>query len=268
VRDRLTSEFVEVEGGRLFMEEAGDGPAVILIHCCLLDRRQWDDQMASFPAAGYRSIRYDLRGFGRSPAPTSPWSPVEDLVAVLDHRSIERAAVVGNSCGGSVAVDAVLEYEDRFWALVPVAAGVDGSDGPPEVLRTLWKEMARLMEAGDAAGAQILELDVWAPPGRLPLGDDRIRAIAEGNVAAQAIDESLEREVDPPAAGRLDEVRVPTLVVQAETDVESIQSAAARMAAEIPGVRHVTIPGTDHVVNLRAPGPFDAVVLEFLDSVG
>jgi pimeloyl-ACP methyl ester carboxylesterase len=127
--------------------------------------------------------------------------------------------------------------------------------------------MARLMEAGDAAGAQILELDVWAPPGRLPLGDDPIRAIAEGNVAAQAIDESLEQEIDPAAGGRLSDIGLPTLLVQAEHDVESIQWSMGRMAAEIPGAQHVIIPKTDHVVNLRAPSAFDAVVLEFLDSV-
>jgi pimeloyl-ACP methyl ester carboxylesterase len=255
---------VDVEGGRLFVEEAGAGPAVVLIHSCLVDRRQWDDQMRSFPAAGYRTIRYDIRGFGRSTRPEASWSPDADLLAITDALEIDRAALVGNSCGGGIAVDFAVGHTERVWALVPVAAGSDAAGDPDEALRSLWKEMAGLIEAGEVDAAQDLEREAWTQAGRFPRGDDRIRQLSRDNVAAQTVDGSLARDIDPPAAGRLGEVRAPTLVVQAEHDFEVIQRAAAVLEERIPGASRVVIPGTDHIVNLREPEAFDREVLGFL----
>jgi 3-oxoadipate enol-lactonase len=258
---------VDVDGGRLFVEEAGEGPAVVLIHSCLVDRRQWDDQMRSFPAVGYRTIRYDIRGFGRSTRPEAKWSPDADLLAIADALEIDRAALVGNSCGGGIAVDFAVGHTERVWALVPVAAGSDAAGDPDDALCSLWKELAGLIEAGEVEAAQDLEREAWTPTGRFPRGDDRIRQLARDNVAAQTIDDSLARDIDPPAAGRLGEVRAPTLVVQAEHDFEVIQRAAAVLEERIPGARRVVIPGTDHIVNLREPEAFDRAVLGFLAKV-
>jgi 3-oxoadipate enol-lactonase len=258
---------VDVDGGRLYVEEAGEGPAVVLIHSCLVDRRQWDDQMRSFPAAGYRTIRHDIRGFGRSTRPETSWSPDADLLAIVDALEIDRAALVGNSCGGGIAVDFAVGHAERIWALVPVAAGSDAAGDPDDALPALWKEMAGLIDAGDVEAARDLEIEAWAPAGRFPRGDDRIRQLARDNVAAQTIDDSLARDIDPPAAGRLGEVRAPTLVVQAEHDFEVIQRAAAVLEERIPGARRVVIPGTDHIVNLREPEAFDRAVLGFLAKV-
>ena len=54
------------DGARLAFDDVGDGPAVVFVHPGLWDRRTWDDQMTSFPAAGFRAIRYDVRGYGAS----------------------------------------------------------------------------------------------------------------------------------------------------------------------------------------------------------
>ena len=110
-------------------------------------------------------------------------------------------------------------------------------------------------------------MEAWTRPGRFPRGDDRIRKLSRDNVAAQTVDESLAQDIDPPAAGRLGEVRAPTLVVQAEHDFEVIQRAAAVLEERIPGTRRVVIPGTDHLVNLREPEVFDREVLGFLAEV-
>ena len=77
------------DGGQLRYDEAGDGPAVLLLHPGLWDRRTWDDQMTSFPASGYRTIRYDQRGYGESSRLTGePYSRVVDLLAILDHLDV------------------------------------------------------------------------------------------------------------------------------------------------------------------------------------
>src|SRR5204862_3952743 len=116
---------VEVEEGvHLRYDESGAGPAVVLIHPGLWDRRVWDEQMESFPAAGFRTIRYDQRGYGESSRLTGdPYSPAEDLRALLDHLDVPQAALVGCSIGDGIAINFTLENPDRVWAFVPVASG-------------------------------------------------------------------------------------------------------------------------------------------------
>ncbi|MGZ6546051.1 MAG: alpha/beta fold hydrolase, partial [Actinomycetota bacterium] len=76
--------FVDVEGGRLAYEASGAGPVVTLIHPGLWDSRTWDAQVPVLVDAGYRVIRYDVRGYGRSSRPTGePYSSVRDLAALL-----------------------------------------------------------------------------------------------------------------------------------------------------------------------------------------
>ena len=116
-----------VDGGHLAFEDVGDGPAVVLLHPGLWDMRTWDRQMATFTEAGYRVIRYDLRGYGLSSRPTAePYSHVADLCSLLDTLEVEQAALVGCSMGGAVAIDTTLTVPDRVWALVTVAAGLGG----------------------------------------------------------------------------------------------------------------------------------------------
>jgi alpha-beta hydrolase superfamily lysophospholipase len=69
----VTTGFAEVENGKLYYEIAGDGPAVVLIHGGQLDCRMWDEQFALL-APHYRMIRFDVRGFGKSPAATRPYA--------------------------------------------------------------------------------------------------------------------------------------------------------------------------------------------------
>ena len=64
--------FAEVNGTKLFYEARGEGPAVVLVHGGLVDGRQWDDQMGPL-AQRFRVVRYDLRGYGKSAAPTGQY---------------------------------------------------------------------------------------------------------------------------------------------------------------------------------------------------
>ncbi len=74
----VESGLLPVDGGRLFYETAGAGPAILLLHDGLLDHHSWDEQFAPW-SRHYRVIRYDRRGFGRSTPPEAPYSDLEDL---------------------------------------------------------------------------------------------------------------------------------------------------------------------------------------------
>ncbi len=259
------------DGGMIRFDATGDGPDVVLLHPGLWDRRVWDRQMETFPAAGYRVTRYDARGYGESSRPTGePYSHVRDLETLMDSLEIEQAALVGCSMGGGIEVDFALEHPDRIWALVPIAAGLGGFEAFEE--EEDWWEAANApvqeaMEAGDLERAEDARLAIWAPLGTGDEAGARIRELAFANIHELTMDESALEELDPPAAARLAEIDVPTLVLEAEHDPPVSRRESRAIADGILDARLVVIEGADHVVNLRQPERFDEVVLGFLDEV-
>jgi pimeloyl-ACP methyl ester carboxylesterase len=116
---------VAVNGGTLYYETRGSGPAVVLLHGGGQDFTMWDSQME--PLAGaFRVTRYDARGHGRSTAPIGPYSMADDLRLVLDHIGADRAHLVGFSMGAGVALDFAVTHEARVLTLALISV-----TGPP-----------------------------------------------------------------------------------------------------------------------------------------
>jgi pimeloyl-ACP methyl ester carboxylesterase len=267
------SRFVETEGARLYVEEAGDGQAVVFLHPGLWDGRSWNEQFGLFSRT-YRVLRFDFRGYGRSSRPESgqSYSHVDDLAAVMDAASVERAALVGCSMGGSTAIDFALEHPSRLSALVLAASGLNAFDDrltPQEEaeLELLNAPVAEAMEAGDMERAERARLRIWAPLGTESEAGRRITEIAFDNIHEMTMDESGRRDISPPAIERLEQIKAPTLVLPADKDPLVFRRLSAILADRIPDARLVQIPETDHVVNMRRPAEFNRVVLGFLGEV-
>ena len=248
--------YAHVNGGRLWYEEHGAGDPVVFLHAGLLDSRQWARQLETF-APRYRAIALDARGFGRSDRPTEPYRRHEDVLGLLDALGIERAALVGNSVGGKAAVDAALARPDRVGTVVAVGAAISGLS-----FRAYSDEQGARAEAawddGDYRGAADVWLEVWAPVST----DDEIREIAYANAAVDTDDYELDGS--PPAVDRLGELRVPTLVLVGDREVEGIIDTCRKIASDVPGARLHVMSGADHLPNRAQPAEFDRLVLEFL----
>ena len=249
---------------RLAYDVAGSGPAVVLVHSGVTDRRMWDEQVALL-APRFTVVRCDLRGFGDSPLPPGPFSNVDDLAGVFDAAGIERAALVGNSLGGRVALEFALEHPGRVTKLVLIGAGLPDHEWSEEV-RRFGDEEDALVEAGDLDAAVELNLRMWG----MPHVHDRLRPMQrrafEIQVPAFAGDRppGPDRKLDPPASARLGELAVPTLVVVGEHDLADAQAIARRLADGIPGARLETIAGAKHFPSLERPDEFNRLLLKFL----
>ena len=175
-RDILETGFVELDGGKLYYETDGKGPALVLIHAGFLDSRMWDSQFPSY-SKSYKTIRYDVRGFGRSSIAKEKFSDHTDLRALLTHLNVARAAIIGVSNGGRIALDFAVEYPERVQSLILVSPGVSGYkvSGPEE--ERLWNEFEEQMNPqevadreGRAADAVEMDVNAWAaaqdPPSR------------------------------------------------------------------------------------------------------
>jgi pimeloyl-ACP methyl ester carboxylesterase len=273
---QMTSGVVEFDGGALAWESAGEGPDVVFLHPGLWDGRVWDEQFGVFSRT-YRVLRFDFRGYGRSsrPEPGRPYSHVEDVASVMDAAHVEHAAVIGNSMGGQVAVDFALTRPARVSALVlasPALSGFEGTQDEEAAWEAAFADVERQIEeavtAGDLEGAQDLRLRwLWAPLGTDDPAGSRIRRIALENLQELTMDERGEIPIDPPAAERLGEIEVPTLVLPADHDPPWQERMCVELAEGIRGARLVRIPETDHVIPLRRPQEFNREVLLFLDEV-
>jgi len=264
--------FAPVDGGELYYEVAGEGPAVVLGHAGIADCRMWDPQMAPF-SERYRVIRYDVRGFGRSSRPESEWSPHADLSALLTHVGVERAAVIGVSMSGGIAIDFALAYPQMVWALVPVGAGLDGFDwSRDEALKRFGEEEKAELAAGKIESAVELNVRMWVDgPSRRA---DKVDAVVREKVREmqRAIFEKGEPSgqplpLEPLAITRLEEIKAPTLALVGDKDLSAILEITDLIADRVPGARKAVIRNTAHVPSMERPEEFNRLVLEFLDSV-
>jgi 3-oxoadipate enol-lactonase len=250
---------VDVNGARLWYDEAGEGEAVLFLHGGLGDSGLWE-AVVPLVAERFRALRTDLRFYGRSAGPAAPWSWHDDVLATLDELGIERAALVGLSLGGRIALELALDAPERFWALALVAPGLSGHDD-----QAYSDEQEARYEAAEAEGdldaAMEIDFEVWAPLG----ADDRMRALWR----SLPNDDPLPDGVEPlPARGgeakpRLAQLSVPTLVVTASHDPAGFQEIGPLIAGEAPDARHVELD-SDHYVTLREPELVARTLLDFL----
>src|SRR5258708_2843842 len=107
------AEMVNVDGGQFYYETGGKGPkALVLIHDGVVNSASFDD-MWPILCRDFRVVRYDRRGYGRSPAAKAPYSPQEDLAAVMAAARGDHASLAGFSFGGGLAVSYAILHPDQ-----------------------------------------------------------------------------------------------------------------------------------------------------------
>src|ERR1044072_7910745 len=235
------SGFAEVNGTRLFYEAAGSGPAVVLVHGGLVDSRLWDDQMGLL-SKGFRVVRYDLRGYGKSAQPSGQYWPTEDLRALLDFLKIEKATVVGLSLGGIVAADLAFEHPERVERVVFVGSGLRGDRQPPDE-KSMAAYRALVNEGPEKYFETFLKADLLAGLRDRPQARERMRTLMLDNYKALSyLRAGHAQSPEPPTIERLNRINFPTLVIIGSLDSRNLLNIADTLTQGIPGARQATIP--------------------------
>lgn len=218
----------------------GDGPAVALVHAGVADSRMWEPQLQTFPHA-HQVVRVDLPGFGQSPFEGEIVSYRGAVRESLDQAGVEHAALVGTSLGGRTALELTLDSPERVSALVLVGPGIDDHVWSDEV-EAFSAEEETALERGDLEAAVSANLRLWlaGPRRSVDVIDPGLRELV-AEMQRQAFRLSKDHDdlradrLDPPASARLGEVRVPTLVITGDQDVEDIHEIADRLAGRFLG---------------------------------
>lgn len=260
----------------LYYEETGEGAPLVFVHEFSGDHRSWEPQVRYF-SRRYRCITFDARGYPPSDVPEavgaySQDNAVRDVIAVLDHLGIDRAAVVGLSMGGFTTLHLGLRHPDRVRALVVGGVGYGSTREDDES----WKDDVEHL-------ADLYEKD--------PRRAAASHAIAPGRVAFQVKDPRGWREFagqlaehpgigsantlrgvqrDRPNLYRLeDELRsldVPLLVMTGDEDEPCLEPGLF-LKRTVPTAGLVVLPKSGHTINLEEPGLFNQFVQDFLAAV-
>lgn len=264
--------FVRVDGRRVWVEDRGAGPAVVMLHGFGGSSYSWRAVDTAL-ADRFRVLSVDLSGFGYSERPRGKEAYTRDgqgamVLGVLDALGIEHAHLVGHSYGGAIAMALAARHPERFDSLVLVDAA--GPEYPQErrnwvagirPLTSVWVRTVALRRERTVQGLEAsVADDALVTPA---LVDEYWRRLTvEGAPRAFF---GLTAPVDPPdPAIDLARISVPTLVVWGCEDALITVEAGRRAAALIPGSTFVTLPGVGHLPMEERPAELARTMREFL----
>jgi pimeloyl-ACP methyl ester carboxylesterase len=268
---------VELPGAEVNYAEIGEGEPILFVHGLAGCWQNWLENLPHFGRT-HRAIALDLPGFGDSPSPS--WPIDMPAYGRLIHDFCEKlgidrvAALVGNSMGGFVGTEAVIDQPSRFEKMVLVsAAGISFAESE-------GRRIEALVNTFEAA------VPFVAGPRRVWLTRARGRQFAFGRVfhnPNRIRPELLQEQMDPglqsPGFGeairgiggydtrhRLPEIEVPTLIVWGLNDYVVPVEAAIGYHRLIPGSRLELFERTGHVPQMERPHRFNQLVEEFLTN--
>ncbi len=236
-------------GEGLYAEDAGEGPAVVLLHGLTATHRYVVMGSRSLERSGHRVVAYDARGHGRSqPADDTGGYAYPalsaDLLALLDARGIDRAVLAGASMGAHTAIHAALAQPDRVAGLVLITPAFDPADPRSAASLARWDALSDGLRVGGVDGFLAAYGTPDVPPAWQRTLVDVLRQRLSQHEHPAAVADALRAvpRSDPFTAWTdLEAIAVPTVVVadRDEPDPGHPLAVGEAWAAAIPGARLV-----------------------------
>lgn len=242
----------------LWWAAEGDGSPMLLLHSGLSDSRSWELVLPAL-ARRHRVIRYDARGFGRSPDPIQEFDAIADALAVLDAAGAASAHLVGNSLGATVARAIAVLDPARVSSLTLVGPSFPIDDAPDEA-RLPFEQWRATREAGDIEAAVAVAREHWLGAGAQ---EARLREL----LRRQRSD--LRNSAPLPAVAReVERIMAPTLVIVGAQDTPLVVQGSQALARLIPGAQLQVMDGARHHPQEDDPQGFSEVLSDFVSRVG
>jgi pimeloyl-ACP methyl ester carboxylesterase len=249
--------YLDRDGVRIYYEQRGGGPSVLLSHGYSASARMWQGQMDAL-ADSYHLIAWDMRGHDRSDSPDDPAlysheATIHDMAAVLDACGVGRAIIAGLSLGGFMSLAFRLAHPTRTEALMlfDTGPGYRKDEGREE-----WNRLA------DSTALAYEKNGLSAAGAGAEVAVARHRS-AQGLAHAAR---GMLSQKDARVIESLPLIELPTLILVGENDVQ-FRPSADYMAAKIPGAEKVILERAGHAANIDQPEAFNAAMRSFLDRV-
>jgi pimeloyl-ACP methyl ester carboxylesterase len=242
---------------RIYYEDHGSGPAVLLSHGYSATSRMWEGQVAALKDR-YRVITWDMRGHGKSDSPSdqskySEEATCGDMAGILNALGIEKAVVGGLSLGGYMSLAFNVRYPQMVNALMLFDTG-PGYKNP--VAREGWNKTAEQR----AVNFETKGLDALGRGAEVRVAQ---HTSAEGLAKAAR---GMLAQFDSRIIESLETISVPTLVLVGAKD-EPFLGATEYMVKKIPGATSAVIADAGHAANIDQPAAFNEATAAFMDGL-
>jgi pimeloyl-ACP methyl ester carboxylesterase len=252
--------YADLPGVRLwYTDSGGSGVPVVLLHANTGNSDSWQYNIPGFVEAGYRVITFDRRGWGRSAANPDtgpqPGTIAEDLHALVEYLKFDRFHLVGVAGGGFAAYDYVLWHPERLRSLVIAASGGAIVD----------EEMRKLREKTALPG-----FAKWPPEfrevsmGYMATNPEGLKRWLEIHHNSRQTGAPVQPQRTTITYAKLATIRVPTLLMPGDQDLQTPPWVMRRQLAHIPGAQFIVLPEAAHSINWEQPEAFNRNVLEFI----
>jgi len=243
------SGYVAHEGAQIWYGSFGAGPAVLLLHGGLGHSGNWGYQIPALLENGYRTILIDTRGHGRSTRDTRPYSYellASDVLAVMNHLDIKKAATVGWSDGACTSLVLAKTASARVAGVFYFACNMNpgGAKDPFDSSPLLDRCFSR----------HVKDYTALSPT------PDQFTALVKDLGPMQ-------RTQPDYSAHDLAAITVPVVIAQAEQDEFIKREHAEYLARSIPNARYQFLPGVSHFAPLQKPSQFNIAILSFVSDL-
>ncbi len=249
-------------GLKIYYEVSGEGFPFVMVHANPFDHHLWMYQIAHF-STYFRVVAIDIRGYGRSDKPTTPFTlkeMAEDVLGVCRDENIKEAILGGVSVGSGMAILLGLDHPEIFKALILVG----GSSGPGGSIDERIRGYAQV--AIEKYHIQHLRELVAPDFPETKLGKYLLNTFVERDpwLSGESIAQIFRARAGLDMTPRLGTMVVPTLVINGEYD--NSLAGGKKTASLIPGALHKILPNTGHACNIEDPATFDQYVVDFLSA--
>lgn len=275
------SQFIEANGLNVHYKKYGSGePVFILLHGFGASLFSWRDVTEPFAEIG-TVIAYDRPAFGLTERPMewegeSPYSQeaqIQLVIGLMDALGVEKAILVGNSAGGTIAMLTALKYPERIESLILVNPAVYAGGGAPAWIRPLLRtpQMNRIgpliARQIQTRGPELIEL-AWHDPSKITPdvmeGYQKPLRVENWDKALWYLTVSSR---ESGLAERLDELTLPVLLIAGDDDRIVPTEQSVRLAGELSNAELVVIPQSGHVPHEETPAEFMQAVIQFLEML-
>ncbi|MBN1185133.1 MAG: alpha/beta hydrolase [Bacteroidales bacterium] len=262
--------YAEVNGTKLYYEIAGNGEPLVLVHGNFGDCRHWDYNYEEL-AKEFKVIRYDVRGYGKSNSSPKGYEYKDhgDLKALLDYLGIPKVHIAGFSMGSGIVINFALEYPEMCTSLISVGPWVCGYS-PPSIneFSSDFGRIPLIIEQGgtDAAAEELIEFPIF----KAHVSSQDVKNFITHNAKDYSflhwIGEGPTR-IEPNAVNMLDQIKVPTLIMTSEYDINACLEVADLLQEKISGSKLVRIPKATHFMMMDNPEEFNRNVINFITGI-
>jgi len=263
---------IAVNGARLYYEESGSGPQVIVFaHGLLWSGRMFDAQAAALRHR-YRVITFDFRGQGRSEVTAGGYDMdtlSEDAAALIEALDAAPCHFAGLSMGGFIAQRLAIRRPELLRSVILLETSADPEPRQNVPRYRLLNLIARWLGLGLVAG-QVMPIMFGRKFLEDPARAEERRELRRQMVTQHkvGITRAVRGVIDREGVyDELDRIDLPALIVVGDQDVATVLAKSERMQAKIRGSRLVVIPGAGHSSTMEEPEAVNRALAEFLDGL-